>query len=142
MKTTKGYGMKIPAKLYHGAPECVAGKIFEDGLVPNFGEIYASDSPAGCISFMWFRLLDHIHPELVDGKPKLNIEQHDGMHVWEIDTSMTDITAWEHGTDHARGAFGGATSWVYTGGTITASAIKGFTYTREMIEDAVHASRS
>lgn len=131
--------MKIPKKLYHAAPECVAGKIFEDGLLSNFGEIYAAESPADALAFMWFRLLDHPHHEIIDGKPSLKMERHDAIHVWEIDTSKTDHGKWDHGTDHSARFFGNATSWVYQGKNISASAVQCYTYSREDIEQAVMA---
>lgn len=128
--------MRVPKKLYHAAPECVAGKIFEDGLRSNFGEIYAAESPAHALTFMWFRLLDHPHYEVVDGKPVYTIERHDAIHVWEIDTSKTNLSKWDRGMDHSTSFFGDATSWVYNGKRIAASAVNAYTYSREDIERA------
>ena len=131
--------MKIPRKLYHAAPECVAGKIFEDGLRSNFGEIYAAESPSDALTFMWFRLLDHPHYEVVNGEPKVSVERHDAIHVWEIDTSKTEHGKWSAGTDHSTKFFGDATSWVYGGKNISASAVQCYTYSRQDIESAVLA---
>lgn len=130
---------KIPEKLYHAAPECVAGKIFEDGLLSHWGEIYAAESPADALTFMWFRLLDHVHMEQKDGVPVMNIEAHGAVHVWEIDTSKTDLGKWEVGTDHSTAFFGNTTSWVYYGKNIAASAINCRMYSRELIESAASA---
>lgn len=126
----------IPKKLYHAAPECVAGKIFEDGLVSNWGEIYAAESPADALTFMWFRLLDHVHMEQKNGVPVMSIEKHDAIHVWEIDTTGTDVTKWQAGTDHSTAFFGNTTSWVYAGKNIAAEHLNGMLFTREVIEEA------
>lgn len=127
----------VPKKLYHAAPECVAGKIYEDGLRSNFGEIYAAESPADALTFMWFRILDHVHMDEKNGVPTMTIERHDAVHVWEIDVDQTDLERWEPGTDHSTKFFGDATSWAYRGKNIAASAVQCFSFSREVIEDAV-----
>ncbi len=133
--------MKTPERLYHAAPECVLASIATNGLRSNWGEIYAAESPAHALTFMWFRLLDHVHPQTDNGTPYVNIERHDAVHVWEIDTSKTDLTKWDHGTDHNAKFFGDATSWVYTGGVIPPDAIECYVYSRQDIENAASAAK-
>ena len=106
--------MKIPAKLFHAAPECVLLQIESEGLRSNWGEIYAAETPGDALTFMWFRLLDHVHPEnyLTVGDQKVPaLVAHDAVHVWEIDTTKTDASLWSPGTDHSASFFGNATSW-------------------------------
>lgn len=116
----------IPKKLYHAAPECALGSINAEGLKSNFGEIYAAESPGDALQFMWFRLLDHVHHEPNPLMPELtiNIVAHDSIHVWEINTSKTDVGLWEPGTDHSAAFFGNATSWVYSSKVIPRAALK------------------
>lgn len=132
---------ELPGKLYHAAPECVVGKILQEGLKSGFGEIYAASSPADALTFMWFRLLDHAHMDAPNGTPIMSIERHDAIHVWEIDISKTDTARWEEGTDHSTAFFGNATSWVYLGKSIPADAVKCLVFTREVIEDALAAAK-
>lgn len=128
----------VPEKLYHAAPECVLIDIHTGGLKSNFGEIYAASSPADAMNFMWFRLLDHPHYKIEDGKVVgMELERHDRIYVFEISTNRTDMSCWEVGTDHSSAFFGGAESWVYLGKNIERRAISDITYfTRLMIEKA------
>jgi len=132
---------KIPKKLYHAAPECATFNISEEGLRSNLGEIYASGSIAGALTFMWFRLLDHAHISRENGQTKMEVVAHDSIYVWEIDTSKTDATLWEEGTDHSASFFGNATSFVYLSKEIPPSALSCFVFPREQIEEAVQQSR-
>lgn len=135
--------MEIPKKLYHAAPECALLPIESEGLKSNYGEIYAASSPTEALQFMWFRLLDHPHYEIVDGEPRVQLERHDRIYVWEIETARTDASCWDVGTDHSAAFFGSAASWVYGGKNIERHALTGATYfTREAIDDAMTASTS
>lgn len=126
--------MTLPNKLYHAAPECVMLDINSDGLKSSWREIYAADSPADALTFMWFRLLDHPHID----ESGASLVPHDEIHVWEIDTSKTDAALWEAGTDHSAKFFGDATSWVYSGGSIERGCLTGcLVYTRKDIQDAM-----
>jgi hypothetical protein len=128
----------VPGKLYHAAPECVLGKILTEGLKSRFG-IYAAESPGEALAFMWFRLLDHAHIDSVNGTPVMNVERHDVIHVWEIDTSKTELAEWEEGTDHSARFFGNASSWVYLEDSIPTTAISCQVFTREVVEEALAA---
>jgi len=133
--------VKVPKKLYHCAPECVTPNISEEGLRSHFGEIYASDSQAGALTFMWFRLLDHFHHDRE--KNTAEVVAHNSVYVWEIDTSKTDKKKWAEGNDHNPAFFGDTPSWVYFGKSIPTSAILGcYVFTREVIEEAVNKSKS
>ena len=54
----------------------------------------------------------------------LNMVAHDSIHVWEINTSKTDVGLWEAGTDHSAAFFGNATSWVYLSKEIPRAALE------------------
>lgn len=110
--------MKVPQFLYHAAPMCVYNGINKEGLKSNWGEVYAAGSIEDALTFMAFRLLDHVHGVRtieMDGK-EWNIpdlQQHPSIHVWVIDTSKTDASLWREGMDHSPAFFGAATSYVY-----------------------------
>lgn len=126
--------MTLPNKLYHAAPECVLLDINKDGLKSSWGEIYAADSPADALTFMWFRLLDHPHIS----EAGMKMVAHDEIHIWEIDTSKTDAALWEVGTDHSTKFFGAASSWVYSSKEIERGSLTGcLVYTRKDIETAL-----
>lgn len=131
----------VPRKLYHAAPECVLLNIESEGLRSHWGEIYAAESPADALTFMWFRLLDHVHPEnyLTVGDQKVpTLVAHDAVHVWEIDTTKTDASLWSLGTDHSASFFGNATSWAYSSKTLPRKALSlPLVFSRQVIEDAV-----
>lgn len=107
--------MKIPNKLYHAAPQCVVENIIAEGLKGSYGHVYAAGSPAEALTFMWFRLIDHPHHEMVDGKLRFEVTAHDSIHVWEIDTDITGKNNWDGGADHSPTFFGGARSFEHTG---------------------------
>jgi len=105
---------KMPRYLYHCAPECVFGDINAEGLKSNWGEIYAAETVAHALTFMWFRVLDHVHGTM-DSEigPIVNLVPHDYVYVWEIDTRLTTRKLWSPGADHSASFFGDATSWAY-----------------------------
>lgn len=132
--------MNLPKKLYHAAPECLLVKIDDEGLRSNFGEIYAAESPAHALTFMWFRLLDHYHRDSfteLDGQRIPLPVRHNYIYVWEINTARTKAALWEPGTDHNPGFFGDATSWVYSSKEIRRGSLsKCLVFSREEIEAA------
>lgn len=127
----------LPGILYHAAPQCVYDSIEEEGLKSNFTEVYAAGAPGEALSFMYFRIFDHAHIELVEGKVQTEIVEHDEIHIWMIDTNVTGKKSWNNGTDHAASFFGGASSYVHTG-DISPDALMGCeVVTREEIETAL-----
>lgn len=134
---------ELPEVLYHAAPQCVYDSIEEEGLKSNFSEVYATGSLAEALSFMYFRILDHPHPKWdADGKLSFDITEHDEIHIWLIDTSVTGKKSWNNGTDHASSFFGGASSYVHTG-DISPDALMGCEIvTREEIEAALEEKRA
>jgi len=135
--------MEVPAKLYHAAPECAFEGIITEGLKSHWGEIYAAESAGHALTFMWFRLLDHFHPEqklVIDGHEVPNLVAHSGIYVFEIDTTKTDQSLWDLGSDHSAAFFGAdTTSWVYAAKQIPTSAINYLSssfFSREVIEEA------
>lgn len=131
---------KLPKKLYHAAPECVLLKIDAEGLRSNWGEIYAAEKPSDALTFMWFRLLDHVHPEnyhMIGDQKVPALVRHDVIHVWEISTSKTNRALWSIGSDHSPAFFGNATSWAYQSKSIPRKAL-GLpqVFSRELIEAA------
>jgi hypothetical protein len=114
-ETTKGKKLNIPTKLYHAAPMCAVENIIAEGLKGSYGLVYAAGSPAEALTFMWFRLLDHAHHELVDGKVSFELVPHESIHVWEVDTDITGKKSWDGGADHAPSFFGGARSFEHKG---------------------------
>jgi hypothetical protein len=134
--------MTIPKKLYHCAPQCTGDSINEKGLVSNYGEVYAGGSIAEALTFMWFRLLDHPHHELVDGKLKFEIVPHDEVHIWEIDTTATGKNNWDAGTDHSPSFFGKARSYTHRG-DISRDALRDcHIITREEIESLLEGAKN
>jgi hypothetical protein len=131
---------ELPKKLYHAAPECVLLKIDAEGLRSHWGEIYAAETPADALTFMWFRLLDHVHPENIAVVQDMKVPalvRHDSIHVWEIRTSKTDRKLWSIGTDHSAAFFGNATSWAYASKSIPRKALGlPLVFSREAIETA------
>lgn len=135
--------MQLPKKLYHAAPECTLLSINADGLKSHWGEIYAAESPAHALSFMWFRLLDHVHNEPNPLMPEMsfNLVAHDKIYVWEISTARTKAELWNPGTDHSAAFFGDATSWAYSSKNIKRSALTNcLVYSRADIEAATAKS--
>lgn len=131
----------LPEVLYHAAPECVYDSIEDQGLKSNFTEVYAASSVAEALSFMYFRIMDHPHSQLVDGKVQTEMVSHNEIHIWMIDTDVTDRENWEIGSDHSASFFGGANSYVHRG-DITPDALMGCEIvTRAEIEEAL-ASKS
>lgn len=130
--------MKVPAKLYHAAPQCVLLDINDHGLKSNWGEIYAAESQGDALSFMWFRLLDHAHV----GEGGFTVQSHNEIHVWEIDTSKTNPALWEIGSDHNPNFFT-ATSWVYGSKSIPRTSLSEcYVFTREILEQAANKVES
>jgi len=133
---------KIPSKLYHAAPQCVHEGIDEHGLQANFGEVYAGGSIAEAMAFMWFRLVDHPHHEMVDGKLKFEIEPHDEVHIWEIDTTITGKKGWDVGGDHNPAFFGNARSYTHTGDIERDALVQCHIVTREEIETLLEGAKN
>ncbi len=134
---------QVPSKLYHAAPECVLLNINDEGLKSHWGEIYAAESPAEALTFMWFRLLDHVHNEPNPLMPEMtfNVVAHNEIHIWEIDTAKTKAKLWNPGTDHSAAFFGNASSWAYAAKQIERKALTGcLVYTRADIEAATAQS--
>lgn len=102
----------LPRYVYHATAVCNQESIEQEGLRANFGEVYASGTEEGCLTFMGFRLMAHFHFSS-DKQPEF--VQHDKIIVFKIDTKATDKNKWEVGTDHNPEFFGNATSWVYRG---------------------------
>ena len=134
--------MAIPKKLYHCAPQCVMDSINEHGLTANYGEVYAGGSIAEALTFMWFRLLDHPHHELVDGKLKFEMIPHNEIHVWEIDTSITGKNNWDTGADHAPTFFGNARSYTHRGDISRDALAECHIITREEIESLLEGAKN
>lgn len=132
----------LPEILYHAAPQCVYDSIEEEGLKSNFTEVYAAGSPAEALSFMYFRILDHAHSELIDGKVHTEIVEHGEIHIWMIDTDVTGKKLWQQGTDHSASFFGGASSYVHTGDVPADALIGCEIVTREEIETALAEKRA
>ena len=127
----------LPEVLYHAAPQCAYDSIEEQGLKSNFTEVYAASSLGEALSFMYFRILDHPHSELVDGKVQTEMVSHDEIHIWLIDTDVTGGESWEKGSDHSASFFGGASSYVHSG-DIPPDALMGCEIvTRAEIEEAL-----
>ena len=103
----------LPRYLYHATAVCNQESIEREGLRSSFGEVYASESPTDCLTFMGFRLLSHFHFTKKGEAPEFVV--HDRIIVFKIDTKTTDKSKWEVGTDHNPEFFGDATSWVYRG---------------------------
>ena len=134
--------MAIPKKLYHCAPECVMSSIDEHGLTSNYGEVYAGGSIADALTFMWFRLLDHPHHEMVDGELKFEMIPHAEVHVWEIDTGITGKNNWDTGADHSPTFFGNARSYTHKG-DISRGALKELhIITRDEIESLLEGAKN
>lgn len=130
--------IETPELLYHAAPQCAYESISEQGLKANFGEVYASDSPGGALSFMWFRLLDHIHPTPENKTIPFQVVEHDRVDIWVIDCSQLDGKKLELGTDHNPEFFGGATSWTHRGDIPPEALIEEMSVTREELLEMVN----
>lgn len=134
--------MEVPKKLFHAAPECVVSQIYAEGLRSQYSGIYATESPAEALTFMWFRILDHPHYTNEDGKLSVEFVRHDAIHVWEINTAKTKKDLWEVGNDHSPQYFGNASSWVYMSKELPRKALaECWVYTREDIESALAISK-
>jgi hypothetical protein len=121
---------KIPELLYHVSPECVYESISEQGLKANFGAVFLSPSVEEALGFMWFRLLDHTHPN-PESPVGIELAHHDRIDIWVVDTSELESKNLEVSTDHNPMFFGSA--WVHLGDIPPTAIIEHDSITKEKL---------